>query len=446
MHRLKSFLPSSKQAALKVLALTLVLSLLTFTIALAASGDLDPTFSGDGKVTTDFLGVLDESVRDMAIQSDGKIVAVGSACGGSFSEIKCVFSIARYNSNGTLDTTFSWDGKVVTDFGPADEALGVAIQTDGKIVVVGQKCAAGLTSCDLAMARYKPDGSLDPAFSGDGKLTTNFGSGDNGSYGGMAIQSNGRIVVAGRMKNSSNYDFAVYRYNTNGTLDNTFSADGMVNTGFGAGKNDDTFDLVLQPDGKIVAVGRTCDGSWGNCNFALARYNSNGLLDTTFGGDGKQITNFGGNDYINAAARQADGKIVVAGRKESAGGCSLALARYKTNGDLDSTFHADGMVTTPLPSTDCAWWMFTGLAIQTDGKIVIAGAMGPWGSNDFLLVRYNSNGTLDTTFSGDGMVTTDFGGYDAADALVIQSNDRIVIAGRTDIGGTMDFALARYLP
>lgn len=447
MRNLVLYLSSSKQAALKALAITMLLSLLIFTLALAASGDLDPTFSGDGKLTTGFLGDLFEGVHDIAIQSDGKIVAVGSAHGPFNAETESVFSIARYNPNGTLDATFSWDGRVVTDFGPMSDAFGVAIQGDGKIVLVGSNCAAGGTNCDLALARYKPDGSLDPAFSGDGRVSTDFGGGDNGSWGGITIQSNGKIVVSGYMHNGSDIDFALYRYNPNGSLDTTFHSDGMLNTGFGSGRDDYARKTVLQPDGKIVVAGSTCyGGGWQNCNFTLARYNSNGSLDTTFSVDGKQITDFGGSDYAHSVVRQADGKIVAVGQIENAGNCSLALARYKVNGALDTTFHADGKVTTTLPSTDCAWYYFLGAAIQSNGKIVVAASVGPDGSHDFLLARYNSNGSLDTTLSGDGKLVTDFGADDMADAIAIQSNGRIVLAGWSNLSGNYDFALARYMP
>jgi len=447
MRKLQSVLPSSKQAAMKALALTMVLSLLVFSLALAASGDLDSTFSANGKLTTNFGGTMNDNARAMAIQSNGKIVVVGTrAKADGFPGTIVDFAIARYNANGSLDTTFSTDGRLTTHFGGLEEALGIAIQGDGRIVVVGQKCSSPDWICDVAIARYNSNGSLDTTFSGDGKQTTDFGGGDNGSYGGIAILSSGKIVVSGRMNNGSDYDFAVYRYNANGSLDTTFSGDGKLNTGFGSGRNDDTFKMVLQPDGKYVLAGRTCDASWSNCDFALARYNPDGSLDTTFSGDGRQTTNLGGNDYANAVARTRDGKIVAVGRIENASGCSLALARYTIYGALDTTFSGDGKVTTPLVSTDCMWWHFLGTAIQSDGKIVVAASVGPDGSHDFLLARLNTNGSLDTTFSGDGKVTTSFGGDDLADAIAIQSNGKIVLAGWTDASGNIDFALARYLP
>src|SRR5688572_26623878 len=167
----------------KAVLISMVLGLLGATVSLAASGDLDTTFSGDGRVTTNFgpsPGRTDE-LSGIAIQSDGKIVAVGFSSGD--------FAVTRYNVNGSLDTTFSGDGKLITDFGGHESANDVALQSDGKIVVSGQKCAG--IGCDVALARYNVNGTLDTTFSGDGKQTTDYGGGDNGSEGGLAIQSNG---------------------------------------------------------------------------------------------------------------------------------------------------------------------------------------------------------------------------------------------------------------
>jgi len=446
MFNLKSHLYSYKHAAWKTLLLVMALSLLSFTIALAASGDLDTTFSGDGKVRTNIGGVLvNDRARGVAIQPDGKIVVVGDHFDKFEAGGKDDFAVVRYRSNGSPDTTFSGDGKLTTNFGGFDSAMDVAIQSDGKIVVSGQMCNLDLTICDVAVARYTINGSLDPTFSGDGKVTTSFGVGDNGSLGGLTIQSDGKIIVAGLMLNGSNYDFAVYRFNTNGTLDTTFSGDGKVNTDFGNGRSDIAYDVALQSGGKIVVLGETCDSI--NCNFALARYNSNGTLDTTFSSDGKVTTNFGGDSHGRSVAIQSNGKIAVAGyNRISSSDSRFALARYNTNGSLDTTFSTDGKVlTNPNPGVND--WIY-GLAIQSNGKLLVAGLTGNDGSRDFILARYNTNGSLDNTFSSNGWLTTDFGGDDWGYALDLQEDGRIIVAGVTNAGagGDSDFALARYLP
>ena len=442
MFNLKSYFYSIKNAGLKTLLLVMASSVLTFTIALAASGDLDPTFGGDGKVTTNIGGALvNDAAWGLAIQSDGKIVAVGGHNDTMEVGGQSDFAVVRYKANGTLDTTFHGDGKLTQSFGIFDEATHVAIQSNGKIVVIGNTCATGYTNCDLAMVRYNSNGSLDNTFSGDGKVVVDFGGGDN-NVNALAIQADGRIVVVGGMHNGSNYDFAVHRFLSNGTLDTTFSVDGMVNTGFGSGRNDSAVDLAIK-SGKIVVAGQTCSDT--DCDFALARFNSNGTLDTTFSSDGKVTTNIMGNDYGRAVAIQGNGKIVVAGRP-SMNECRFLLARYNTNGSLDTTFSGDGKVITNFPpGSSCG---ARGMKIQSDGKIVVVGWTGSEGDHDLALARYRGNGSLDNTFNLDGRLATNFGGDDSGFAIAFQTDGRIIVAGVTDAGagGDDDFALARYLP
>jgi uncharacterized delta-60 repeat protein len=226
-----------------------------------------------------------------------------------------------------------------------------------------------------------------------------------------------------------------------GDLDQTFGGDGNVTTNFTSG-NDGAGDLAIQPDGKIVAAGRA-SGTAGFGRFALARYKPNGALDTTFGGDGKVATNFTvGSDWANGVLIQADGKIVAAG---TANVGRFALARYNPNGTLDATFSGDGKVTTNLTSgVDIA----AGVASQADGKIVAGGEAGfccEWTGS--FLARYKTDGTLDTIFSGNGKVTTNFtAGFDSAQGVAIQADGKIVAAGGAFFGERdARFALARYL-
>lgn len=427
--------------------LAIVFTLLAFTVALAASGGLDTTFSGDGRQTTNFtLGSADE-VHGLALQSDGKIVAVGDRYEPSNKNTtKHDFALARYKTGGALDTNFSTDGKVLTDFGGVDTAWSVAIQPlDGKIVVSGEKCTTGYT-CDVAVARYKKDGTLDTTFSSDGKQVIPFGSGDNGSYGGLAIQSDGRIVIGGYMENAAgNYDFAVYRLNTNGTLDSSFSGDGRVNFAFGTNRQDFGENLRLQGN-KIVIVGETCDENYAHCNFGVARLTSTGALDTTFSLDGKQTTDFGAEDYPYAVAIQGDGKIVVAGEKYGSASDVFAIARYNTAGNLDTTFSTDGKQTVIFGT----WSWAQAVLTQSNGKIVVAGVADMGSSLDFGLVRLNPGGALDLTFGpdADGKTTVNFGtnNEDEAYAVLRQPDGKYVLGGYTLGGSARDFALARILP
>jgi uncharacterized delta-60 repeat protein len=384
------------------------------------AGDLDITFDGDGKVTTDF-GIDHDQARGVAIQSDGKIMVAGYSYNGSNYD----FALTRYNANGSLDTTFDGDGKVTTAVGSShDEANSVAIQSDGKIVVAGSSVNGGWK--DFALARYNTNGSPDTTFDGDGKVTTSVGSFDDYAYS-VAIQSDGKIVIAG----VSSGDFALVRYNSNGSLDTTFDFDGKVTTAVGS-SYDYANSVTIQSDGKIVVAGSSYNGS--SHDFALARYNSNGSLDTIFDGDGKITTAVGSSDdEAHSVAIQSDGKIVVAGYSYNGSNMDFAVARYNSNGSLDTTFDGDGKVTTDLASPDDFAYS---VAIQSDGKIVAAG----FSNSHFALSRYNSNGSLDTTFDFDGKVTTDFGGSDVAYSVAIQSDGKIVVAGESK----GNFALARY--
>jgi uncharacterized delta-60 repeat protein len=434
-----------KTVLYKAVLLSMVVGLLGFSIALAASGDLDTTFDGDGLVTT-FVKPADPGrygrALDVAIQTDGKIIAAGDSYVPSTTTSD--FAVIRYNTNGSPDTAFSGDGRQFTDFGGKDSAVAVAVQSNGKIVVVGNKCINDL--CDVALARYNPGGALDPTFSGNGKQTTDFGAGQNATDGGLAILPSGKIVVAGYMSTGTSFDFAVYRYLSDGSLDTTFSGDGKVSIGFGAGRQDFATDLVIQSDGKIVVSGYTADANFANYNFAVVRLNKNGSLDTTFSGDGRQATNFGANEKAWGVALQTDGKIVLAGEKTTTSPFfySFALARYNTDGSPDTTFNGVGRKAFSVTAGSNSW--AGDVIVQSDGKIVVLG-FDDVNMRDFAIVRLNSQGGFDTTFSGDGKVVVDFFGIDHGSAIAIQPSDgSYVLSGYVDSFTQSVFGLARVLP
>jgi len=382
-------------------------------------GSLDTTFDSDGHVTTDFSGGADEA-RAIAIQPDGKIVVAGSASIGNLD-----FALVRYNIDGSLDTTFDSDGRVTTDFsGGADEARAIAIQPDGKIVVAG---SASIGNLDFALVRYNIDGSLDTTFDSDGRVTTDFSGGADEARA-IAIQTDGKIVVAGKAQFGTN-EFGLVRYNTDGSLDTSFDSDGIVSADI-SGVNNEAHAVAIQPDGKILAGGLV--RFTGNDDFALIR----------FEGDGTQI------DEAFSNTIDSGGKIIAVGRSISSGFYDFALARYNTDGSLDTTFDPiglDGKVTTGFNGNhDEAY----AVAIQADGKIVAAGRTVVNGFYDFALARYNTDGSLDTTFDPiglDGKVTTGFNGnHDEAYAVAIQADGKIVAAGRSS-SSPFDFALARYI-
>jgi uncharacterized delta-60 repeat protein len=279
------------------------------TFALAryrTDGALDPTFGGDGKVRTNFTPILDGG-QDVAIQGNGRIVAVGSA-GGSIFGHGGGFALSRYLSNGNLDTSFGGDGMVRTNFSDEfDGALGVAIQENGRIVTAG---VSGGFDSSFALARHMPNGDEDPTFGGDGKVTTRFAGGRAEAHD-LAIQDNGRIVAAG-LADEPQFAFALARFLANGTLDDTFDGDGKVRTEFSP-NIDQANDVAIQEDGRIVAAGMA-EGDPFDPEFALTRYETDGGIDGTFGTNGRVTTNFSpGADEASGVAIQTDGRIVAAG-------------------------------------------------------------------------------------------------------------------------------------
>ncbi|MBD2022534.1 DUF4347 domain-containing protein [Leptolyngbya sp. FACHB-36] len=410
------------------------------------AGDLDPTFGNGGKVTSDFSGFnFDDSGESVAVQSDGKIVVAGYAESGTNTSND--FALVRYNANGTIDTSFGNSGKVTTDFGFSDDkGYDIAIQSDGKIVVAGTRISGARSDADFAVARFNANGTIDTSFGNSGKVTVDF-SGNEDSSNALAIQSDGKIVVAGYATSSgTGSDFALVRFNANGTLDTSFDTDGKVTTSIG--NVEFITSIALQSDGKIVVMGSAYST---NFDFALARYNTNGSLDTSFGTGGTVLTDF--NNSYNVShdvVLQSDGKIVATGITSNSNGTSFdfALARYNTNGSLDTSFGSSGQVT-----TDFSGYIDGGLSIviQSDGKLVVSGfAESITEDGDFALARYNTNGSLDTSFGSNGKTTTDFGSYnDGGSSIAIQSDGRLVVVGTTSTnsgpgGSNSNIALARY--
>ena len=279
-----------------------ILVLVSVQPALAAPGELDSTFSGDGRQLTDFAGANDTG-EDVVRQADGKLVSVGQSGPD--------FALARYNPNGALDTTFSGDGRQVVDFGDTDAARAVTLQPDGRIIAVGE--TFGSTTGKFSVARLKSNGVLDNTFSGDGRTTIEFN--DRSGALSVVVQRDGRIAVAGSTGNfgaaPSGANFAAARLTAEGNLDSTFSGDGRQIVDFGAG--DDTANgLVQQADGKLVAGG-SVEPTPNSRDFGAARFKANGALDTSFSGDGRTTTDFGGGEFAGGAALQPDGKLVLAG-------------------------------------------------------------------------------------------------------------------------------------
>jgi len=388
-------------------------------------GSLDTSFGGTGVVVTAAGG---GNLYDVVLQPDGKIIAAGEVFDGSSS---FNFTLARYHPNGSPDTSFDSDGIVTTAvLTSGDGARSVALQPDGKIVAAGYGFRG--TASDFVLVRYNANGSLDTSFDTDGKVTTPRPA--SGGATAVALLTDGRILTAGYDANDTDSDFALLRYNLNGTLDTSFGTEGHTSADIGQSYAS-AQSVALQPDGRIVAAGSVFNGS--DTDFALIRYHADGSLDTSFGVEGKVTTPILARDAIAyAVALQPDGKIVAAGDASS----SSALARYHPDGSLDSSFDGDGKVTSASGDV-------RGLALQADGKIVTGGTIFIGGRNVFALTRYQADGSLDLSFDADGRVATPvLGSFDRADAFLLQPDGKMVLAGTARNGTAFEFALVRYLP
>jgi uncharacterized delta-60 repeat protein len=414
---------------------------------------LDSSFGTNGRVVTDVGGSFyEDEPFSLLMKPDGKFLTAGKAhnrATGNFD-----FALMQYTRNGSLDPSFDHDGIVLTDFvGAYEEALGIVVQPDGKLVAAGFAQVPG-NNYDFALARYNPDGSLDSSFGNGGRVTTDFfGSIDQALA--LLLQPDGKLVAVGFATNPSTlYDFALARYNADGSLDPSFGNGGRVTKDF-FGSIDAAYRALLQPDGKIVAVGTAFNTFNNSYDYAMARYNPNGSLDTgfsTFGTPGLSTTDFfGGTDYAFAVLLQPDGKLLVGGLAFSTvtGHNDFALARYNPDGTRDTTFATYG--TPGLATTDFFgnYDQILALALQPDGKILAAGhAKHPTRHFEFALARYNPDGTLDSSFGYAGRLTMDFfGGPDGIHGLVLQADGRAVVAGdayNPNTGGD-DFALVRFL-
>ena len=507
-----------------------------------ADGSLDTTFGGGGIVTTT-NGTMTDIGRSVTTQADGKILVAGLSGGPSFD-----FALMRYETDGSLDTTFGSGGIVTTPVGGAnDEGESVTVQADGKILVAGR--TSNGANDDMALVRYNTDGSLDTTFGSGGIVTTPIGSSYDVSFS-VVLQPNGKIVLAGYSDTGPNEDFALTRYNADGSLDTTFGDGGIVTTAFGATGSDIGWSAALQADGKIVVVGYSDTNS--NRDFAVARYNADGSLDMTFGdgvgdgalvasateddvgfildllsgasdpdtsdilsvanlmllsgdasgvavvgdtldvdpsaynhlavgeseviaygyditdgnggsvaqtatvtitgendaptlsvGEGFALTDLGpGNDVARDVAVQADGKILAVGYSTNGTNDDVALVRYNADGSLDTTYGNGGIVTTPVGSgLDYG----LGVTLQADGKAVVAGVTFNGSNHDIAVLRYNTDGSLDATFGVGGIVTTPAGpaadfGYD----VTLDCDGKILVAGYSNNGANDDFALVRY--
>lgn len=404
------------------------------------NGNLDQAFGPLGRVTSNVLNQLD-SAKSVTVRPDGKIVTVGSSLNPNtgFKD----FSLTRHLPDGGRDTTLGTSGtRSFSINAQNDEANNAVVQPDGKIVLVGY--AGTLPQSDLAVMRITVNGALDSSFGTSGKVVLPIGFSTDIGYD-IAIQPDGKLVMAGSAIIDGSADFVVVRLNTNGTLDNTFDADGVAITSVSAG-DDRPGAVAIQSDGKILVVG-DCLPSGVAKDIALARYNPDGSLDAGFGNGGKKVVSFGGpsfNETVNGIALQNDGKFVIAG-SVSDPTIDLAAARFNADGTVDTTFSVDGFAVTSI-AQDTSDEAFD-VVVQRNGKIIIAGVSTlPNAQTNVVLARYTADGSLDPTFNDDGVVVTDYGNSgEMAQSVALQADGNIVVAGSVVSYQRREFALWRYL-
>jgi len=406
------------------------LLILVPTRAIAGPGDPDDSFGNGGTVTTDFGRTDPDRAFDMAIQPNGRIVLVGQADLASVDA-----AIARYRPTGAPDRTFAGDGRRADDLlGGFDRAEAVALQDDGKIVTVG--FAFDGKDDRSAILRFKEGGKLDATFAGDGVRVLDLAPKADDAFSAVAIQPDARIVAVG----SSHGDVIVARFRASGGLDGAFGHRGIRKIDLS--REDIGSAVLLQRDGRIVVGGTV---SAGGGDFAVARLEPNGGLDRSFSGDGVRVVRFSARrDGLEALAAQGRKIVAVGFAASSPSEDDFAIAQLDSGGSLDDRFGGgDGMRTFGFGAhTEQS----LDVAAQPNGKIVVAGWAWNGTDEDFAVARLNDRGFLDSKFGVDGRTTTDFGtGNDHATAVGIDENGRVVVAGYVRVPLDDDFGIARYM-
>jgi uncharacterized delta-60 repeat protein len=398
-------------------SLGLVIALVGAAAALAAPGDLDPGFDGDGRQIVDFGG--NDVAWDVAVDSQRRIVSAGFTISPTYQ-----FAVSRLTPTGAPDFSFSGDGKQTVAFTPEARGEALAIQADGKIVVVGGSVAGN----DLTVARLTAAGELDPEFGADGN-SDGMQTYPGWSYGeDVVLQPDGKILIVATgvdPAGGTTSDYVVTRLLPNGAPDTDFSGDGRAFVDFGA--VDNAFALALQPDGRIVAVGAAYAAGNTASDIGVARLLPTGLLDPDFPNRQVDIATL---DFGLAVLIQGDGRIVVAGENDN----DMVVARLNENGTPDDSFDGDSKRTVDFGGEDYAYEVLQ----QANGKLVLAGDTSI--GENMAVARLQPGGALDTTFHADGKQTVEFGATDGADAAALQRDGEIVLAG---YGAGGNFALAR---
>ena len=430
----------------KIKLIPIIILLFSTNFSFSQGLVLDNSFGTNGMVTTAF-GISECQMSSLTIQSDNKIIACGSSYNGLTNQIV----LSRYSTNGSLDNTFGNDGKVITPLGTGleNENNSVAILNNGKILVAGGTGNA-TSGIDFGIVRYNSNGTLDTSFGTNGIVISDFNSETNIGRS-MKVLSDNKFIIGGSLNVSSsgNYpNFVIAKYNENDTLDTTFGNSGYTSINFGTISNnllvseDSLSCLEIQADGKIVAGGFTY---YNQSDFVLVRLNSNGSLDTSFGANGRVITDFGAGEEIRSIQILANGEIIASGNYyfNSDSNQRIAIAKYNANGSLDTAFGTAGKTLFDINSNQEVFVNSTEL--QSDNKLFVTGFVLNTDA-DFFIIRCNTDGTLDKSFGVNGVQVIDSGVNEGAFTSITQPDGKIIIGGGISFTETtLDFILMRFL-
>lgn len=403
-------------------------------VTATAHANTPPSFSsGDGVVLTN-LNSMGELAYAMTVQSDGKFIVVGEHNNGAQFDV----IVARFLASGQLDTSFDANGIVSIDIAGTDETgYGVTVQSDGKIIVVGSHDNG--SNNDLLVARLNTDGSLDNSFGAGGLVTTSVGGGSDIAYG-VSVQSDGKIVVVGTYYSGTSDAIVAVRYLSDGTIDAGFGASGLATFDLSAGE-DRANAVAIQSNDRIVIAGHTNNGT--DSDIAALRLLTDGSLDNSFGNAGVvSVDVAAGFDSALALNLLSNGDVLLGGYGQVASVSDYAMVKLNSDGSLDSGFNGSGIQTTDIGgSTD----RIHSIAVQNDSRIVVGGTSWDGAAFQYSIARYFADGSLDSSFDGDGIVTSSLGGIDDEIVGISVDNDgNIYAAGFVAAGLEWDTAISKY--
>jgi uncharacterized delta-60 repeat protein len=405
----------------------------------AQPGTLDTTFGTNGKITAQ-LSTGNCSANTVLVQPDGKVIAAGYAntSAGTSND----FALARFNPDGSPDNSFNGNGKALVDFNSnADHCTAMVLQPDKKIIVAGFTFSDALDTHVFAIARLNVDGSLDTTFGDNGKVLAAYGL--TAFCSSIALQPDGKILVAGHayMPIVQSNHFLVARFNPDGSADESFGNNGETTTRVGNGSAL-AKSVAIQPDGKILLGGFTMNEQTWHWESALVRLNADGFPDHDFGDNGQAIQAIAGIDFtVNGMALQPDGKIVLAGYAGTGPSDNqFTLVRFLEDGTIDGLFADNGILISAVsPQNNQA-----STVLVDNGRIIVGGFANQGSGDLFALACYGPNGSSDPDFGNQGIALTDFSVADAIKAIALQPDRKIVAAGVSLNGSNLRFALARY--